>query len=125
LRDVFGVVRDRSVDKDIGVVENCLIPEPTMEGFRFPDPLDHRFFDNIERKLATYSNFFRVFELGFSLYERAWTLRGMENLMIDMIEEPEFVHDLFTAIADYNLAQVEEALKYDIDAVYFGDDRGQ
>jgi uroporphyrinogen decarboxylase len=28
-------------------------------------------------------------------------------------------------IADYNIAQVKEALKYDIDAVYFGDDWGQ
>ena len=124
-QDVFGVIWDRSVDKDIGVVENCLIPEPTMEGFEFPDPLDPRFFANIEEKLATYSDCFRVFELGFSLYERAWTLRGMENLMIDMIEEPEFVHELLTAIADYNLAQVEEALKYDIDAVSFGVDCGK
>jgi uroporphyrinogen decarboxylase len=125
VRDVFGVVWDRSIDKDIGMVENCLIPEPTMEGFQFPDPLDKRFFDNINSKLTAYPDCFRVFELGFSLYERAWTLRGMENLMIDMIEEPEFVHELLTAIADYNLAQVKEALKYDIDAVYFGDDWGQ
>ena len=125
LQDVFGVIWDRSVDKDIGVVENCLIPEPTMEGFEFPNPLDKRFFENIEPKLADYSDCFRVFELGFSLYERAWTLRGMENLMIDMIDNPEFVHELLEAIADYNLAQVEEALKYDIDAVYFGDDWGQ
>jgi uroporphyrinogen decarboxylase len=125
LRDVFGVIWDRSVDKDIGVVENCLIPEPVMDGFKFPDPLDPRFFENIESKIAEYPDCFRVFELGFSLYERAWTVRGMENLMIDMIDNPEFVHELMTAIADYNLAQVEEALKYDIDAVYFGDDWGQ
>ena len=125
LRDVFGVIWDRSVDKDIGVVENCLLPNPTLDGFVFPNPLDPRFFENIESKLKTYPDNFRVFELGFSLYERAWTLRGMENLMIDMIEEPEFVHELMTAIADYNLAQVDEALKYDIDAVYFGDDWGQ
>jgi uroporphyrinogen decarboxylase len=124
-QDVFGVIWDRSVDKDIGICENCLLPEPTLEGFEFPDPLDRRFFDNIEPKLDKYSDNFRVFELGFSLYERAWTLRGMENFMVDMIEEPEFVHALLTAIADYNLAQVEAALQYDIDAVYFGDDWGQ
>lgn len=125
VKDVFGVIWDRRVDKDIGVVTNCLIPEPTIEGFKFPDPLDKRFFENIKPKLEKYSDCFRVFELGFSLYERAWTLHGMENVMIDMIEEPEFIHELFTAIADYDLAQVEEALKYDIDAVYFGDDWGQ
>jgi uroporphyrinogen decarboxylase len=66
-----------------------------------------------------------VFQIGFSLYERAWTLRGMENLMMDFIDHPQFVHELLRAIADYNIAQAKEALKYDIDAVYFGDDWGQ
>jgi uroporphyrinogen decarboxylase len=39
---------------------------------------------------------------------------------MDFYDNPGFVHDLFSAIADYNIAQVNEALKYDIDAVYFG-----
>src|ERR1035437_4128751 len=38
VRDVFGVTWDRSVDKDIGVVEGCVLPEPTLENYRFPDP---------------------------------------------------------------------------------------
>ena len=45
--------------------------------------------------------------------------------MIDFYDHPEFVHELLGRIADYNIAQVREALKYDIDAVYFGDDWGQ
>lgn len=125
LRDVFGVVWDRTVDKDIGIVEGCVLPEPTLKGYRFPNPLDRRFFADIPAKIAKFSDRFRVFYVGFSLFERAWTLRGMENLMLDFIENPGFVHELLGAIADYNLAQVREALKYDIDAVYFGDDWGQ
>jgi uroporphyrinogen decarboxylase len=45
--------------------------------------------------------------------------------MMDFYENPEFVHSLLETIADYNIAQIQEALKYDIDAVYFGDDWGQ
>lgn len=45
--------------------------------------------------------------------------------MMDFYDAPEFVHELLSAIADYDIAQVTEALKYDIDAVYFGDDWGQ
>jgi uroporphyrinogen decarboxylase len=52
-------------------------------------------------------------------------MRGMENLLMDFYDNPGFVHEFFTAITDYNLAQVEKALEYDIDAVYFGDDWGQ
>lgn len=111
--------------KDIGVVQGEVIAKQDMTGVNFPDPLDPRFFANIEEKIAARSDCFRVFELGFSLYERAWTLRGIENLMIDMMEEPQFVHDLLDAIADYNIAQINEACKYDIDGVYFGDDWGR
>ena len=125
VRDVFGVLWDRSVDKDIGIVKNQVIPEPTLEGISFPDPLDPRFFADIPEKIAKYGDRFRVFQIGFSLYERAWTLRGLQTLMEDFYDNPEFVDQLFNIIADYNIAQVQEALKYDIDAVYFGDDWGQ
>lgn len=124
-RDVFGVVWDRSVDKDIGIVEGLVLPEPTLDGYEFPDPRDNRFFENIPKKIAAYADCFRVFKIGFSLYERAWSLRGMENLMMDFLDGPDFVRQLLRSIADYNIAQIGEALKYDIDGVYLGDDWGQ
>jgi uroporphyrinogen decarboxylase len=124
-RDVFGVVWDRSIDKDIGNVESPVLPEPTLDGYQFPDPLSPRFFDDIPTKIEKYPDCFRVFSIGFSLYERTWTLRGMENLMMDFYDNPDFVHQLMGRIADYNIAQVKRALEFDIDAVYFGDDWGQ
>ena len=125
VQDVFGVVWDRSVDKDIGMVKGCLLTQPTLKGFIWPDPLDPRFFADIPERLSRYGDRFRVFQIGFSLYERAWTLRGMQNLLMDFYDHPTFVRELLEAIADYNIAQIREALKYDIDAVYFGDDWGQ
>jgi uroporphyrinogen decarboxylase len=124
VQDVFGVVWDRNIDKDIGNVKGCVLPEPILKGYHFPDPLDPRFFADIPERIETHGDRFRVFQIGFSLYERAWTLRGWENLMMDFHYHPGFVDDLLNAIADYNIAQIKEALKYDIDAVYFGDDWG-
>ncbi len=125
VRDVFGVVWDRSIDRDIGNVRGTVLPEPTMHDYTFPDPLDQRFFEDIPDRIEQYGDRFRVYSLGFSLYERAWTLRGMENLLMDMVLHPDFVHDLLNRIADYNIAQVRKALTFDIDGVYFGDDWGQ
>jgi len=125
VQDVFGVVWDRSIDKDIGIVRGTVLPEPTLRGYQFPDPLDPRFYADIPGKIGVYGDRFRVFQIGFSLYERAWTMRGMENLMMDFLDHPDFVDELLSAIADYNITQVREALRYDIDAVYFGDDWGQ
>ena len=125
VQDVFGVVWDRSVDKDIGNVRGQVLAQPSLVNYEFPNPVDRRFFADIDGKIARFPDRFRVFQIGFSLYERAWTLRGMEPLMTDFYDHPEFVHELLERIADYNVAQVRAALEYDIDAVYFGDDWGQ
>jgi len=125
VRDSFGVVWDRSIDKDIGVVEFAPLAEPTLAGYTFPDPLLETFFADIPGKIAGRPDCFRVFNIGFSLYERAWTLRGMENLMMDFLDHPDFAHELLRAISDHTIVQVRKALTYDIDAVHFGDDWGQ
>ena len=124
-RDTFGVTWDRGVEKDIGFVEGRVLPEPTLAGYRFPDPHDGRYYEDIPGKLGRYPDRFRLFCIGFSLFERAWTLRGMQELLIDFIEHPAFVNELLDAIADYNIAMVAKACTFDIDAVYFGDDWGQ
>ena len=125
VQDVFGVVWDRSIDKDIGNVAGCVLPDATLLHYHFPDPHDKRFFAEIPERIALYPDRFRVFQIGFSLYERAWSLRGMQNLLMDFYDHPAFVHSLLGAIAEYNIAQIQETVKYDIDAVYFGDDWGQ
>ena len=101
------------------------LPEPTLEGFTFPDAADPRIFGRMAADIAARPDCFRMFSIDFSLFERAWSLRGFENLLMDMVENPEFVHELLDAIADHNIQLVRNALAHDIDAVYFGDDWGQ
>jgi uroporphyrinogen decarboxylase len=124
-RDVFGVVWDRTLDKDIGLPVNTVIEQPSIETVRLPDPHDPRFYADIEPEIDKKPDLFRVFRMRFSLYERAWSMRGMENLLMDFLMYPDFVHALLTSLADYNIAQMKIATEYDIDAVYFGDDWGQ
>lgn len=123
-QDVFGVIWDRTVDHDIGIPRNVVLPDPTLRHYQWPNPVDPRFFADIPGKSERFADRFRVFQIGFSLWERAWAVRGWTNLMLDMHDHPHFVQELLGAIADYNVAQFTEALKYDIDAVYFGDDWG-
>ena len=126
VRDAFGVIWDRSIDKDIGVVKGAVLPDPSLEGCSFPNPAEERFYSDIPIMVSQYPDRFRIFQIGFSLYERAWTLRGgLMNLWMDFYDHPNFVRELLNTIADYNIAQIEIAQAYEIDAVYFGDDWGQ
>lgn len=124
-RDDFGVVWNRTVDKDIGVVDDYLIKRRSLEGYTFPDPHDPGRFQALPAFLAAHSQRFRYVSVSFSLFERAWSLRGMTELMIDMLEAPEFVDELLDALVTFDLGIIEEAVKYDIDGILFGDDWGQ
>jgi len=124
-RDDFGVVWNRTVDKDIGVVEDYLLKRRSLEGYAFPDPHDPGRYEALPAFLAAHANRFRYVSVSFSLFERAWSLRGMTELMIDMLEAPEFVDELLDALVAFDLGIIEEAIKYDIDGILFGDDWGQ
>ncbi|MGD0111836.1 MAG: uroporphyrinogen decarboxylase family protein [Armatimonadota bacterium] len=124
LMDEWGVIWNRTIDKDIGVVENQVLPEASLREFAVPNPAS-------PEVIAAYPGFiernrdrFRMAGMGMSLFERAWSLRGMDNLLVDMLQAPRFVHELLDRILEFNLAQLDLILSRDIDAVHFGDDWG-
>lgn len=45
-----------------------------------------------------------------SLFEPAWALRGMENLLVDMILNPGFVEDLLDAVMNYYMAAIDQVV---------------
>jgi len=124
-QDEFGVVWNRTVDKDIGVVEHPQIQNIEDSDYRFPVPDKWRLRRDIEELLATRKDRFTFMGFGFCMFERAWSLMGMENVLTSMIASPEALDALFDRICDYYVDLVDIALEYDIDGVYFGDDWGQ
>ena len=123
--DQFGVQWDRSIDRDIGNVCNVSVTAETLGDFRFPDPDDATRFECHAQLIAGTPDLFHVTDIGFSLYERAWTLAGMENVLLAMMEDPGFVDNLLDRIVEFNLALIEKACTFSIDAMMFGDDWGQ
>ncbi|NLY17424.1 MAG: uroporphyrinogen decarboxylase [Clostridiaceae bacterium] len=125
-KDDFGVLWNRNgVDKDIGVIEGQVINKPDISTYKFPEVNETEIRKEYENMTKNSEDKFRFGSLGFTLFERAWTLRGMEDLLADMVTEPDFVEDLLDAITDYNLKVIEIGLEYDIDGFHFGDDWGQ
>lgn len=124
-QDEYGVVWNRTVDKDIGVVDGKVLPEPELGDFRTPEIDEKALRSNIERMFGHGSDCATLFAISFSMFERAWTLRGMEDLLIDMVTAPEFVEELLDTICEYNLKLIDIALDYPFDIIHFGDDWGQ
>jgi uroporphyrinogen decarboxylase len=125
VRDKYGVVWDRSIDKDIGTPCDWPIKTPEdLDTYRFPDASDDSLYAGLAEQLAARPGLFRRYSLAMCIFERAWPLRGMENLLMDMLERPEFFERLLDAIVEHHLVLVRKALALDVDCIHFGDDYG-
>jgi uroporphyrinogen decarboxylase len=123
--DEFGVHWDRHVDKDIGVVCNRLVTRDNAATFHFPDPHDPARYDFFDEAIAANRDTAVLVSLGFALFERAWTLAGMENVLMAMVADKLFAHALLDRILEFNLALIEQACAHAVDIFRFGDDWGQ
>ena len=125
--DEFGVTWDTSgVDKSIGVVTDYLLKDADGLAAYIPPPLDEKFYRHIcEDAVAAKGENFLFGSVGYTIFERAWSLCGMENLLCFMISDPEAVDTLFSKLAARNIQKVKIVLEYDFDGILFGDDWGQ
>lgn len=122
--DQFGVRWDRRIDKDIGVVCNILVTGENYKDFPFPDPDDLSRFSIYRSIIEKNRDNFFVVDLSWTLFERSWTLTGMENFLVALVNDKVFAHSLLDRITDWNLRMIDNICSFDIDAVWFGDDWG-
>ena len=123
--DEFGVRWNRSVDIDIGMPIPCLTRE-NFARFAWPDPTAPGRFDALKKARAEKPDQFLIMAMDFSLFERAWSLLGMEEFLSLMALDQPFVGAVLDRIVDFNVRVVELGLAAcpDADGVIFGDDFG-
>ncbi len=124
-RDYFGVIWNKTSDKTLGVVEQSPIQDYDFANYQFPDTDNLPVYDFIREDKIKYPEHFHMISIGFTLFERAWTLIGMEALMIGFYTEQVFIHKLLSRITDYNVQVIKNAAAIGVDCVHFGDDWGQ
>ena len=124
--DDYGCLWNRTgADKDIGVIDEPIMPEPDMALWREPFFPEARLRARFEACLAGKGERFTVANFGFTLFERFWCYCGFENALLFMASDPEFVHEMLDRICEYNLRIIDLMLEYPFDGIYFGDDWGQ
>jgi uroporphyrinogen decarboxylase len=124
--DEFGCVWNRSGGLPHPVAYPLAEDPPDLSHYRFPDPYHPGRFD-ADRKVVE-QNKGKVFifgKLGMAMFERAWSIRGLEQLMMDMISLPDFVEELLDRILyEWNLPIIDQQIALGIDGFYFADDWG-
>lgn len=125
--DDWGVEWLGGGDKPVYPGRNAPIKDLSeLKSFKFPDPHQPGLFDDTKEAIAQADreNNLLVANVYFGVFERAWLLLGIENLLVYMITNPEEMKWLFAKIADFKIAITEQFIKLDVDAILFGDDWG-
>ena len=94
-----------------------------LDRFPWPD-LDqpHRFEGVRERVKELRAQGLAVAAYAGSVFEQAWYLRGLENLMTDLLARPELAHDLFQRAAAFQHHAARQFARAGVDILITGDD---
>lgn len=123
--DMFHVIWDKGVQEgDFGIAIGHPIPDCEIGDYVFPEPDEKLIREKCER-LVQQKDKFTMYIIGFSLFERLWTLHGTFQTLVDFLEEPEFITEVLDKIVEYNCKVVDIVAEYPIDCIFFGDDWGQ
>jgi len=99
-----------------------------LAAYPWPDPDAPGLLDDaasaIARDRASADPHFIVPNFGFCLFERAWSLRGFDTLMLDLGLDQPFVEDLLERIIDIQVRLARRFVAIGVDGGYFGDDYG-
>ena len=123
VKDEFGVVWSTS-DIDRGSPIGPPLREPSLAGCTFPDPAAAYRFEHLAQWCSLNHEHFTIIWVG-DLWERATFLRGMENILLDVAAEPQFVRALLRQLADYILRTMQILFeRFEFDAIALSDDYG-
>ncbi|MCL2139925.1 MAG: hypothetical protein FWH41_10415 [Treponema sp.] len=74
---------------------------------------------------AVNDNIYRIGHWWYWLFERLWSIRGMENALCDFYENGDKIHRLFRALTDFYKTVISRAKnEAKLDAIYTSDDIG-
>jgi uroporphyrinogen decarboxylase len=119
-RDAFGTV---TREGNISHVVHHPLASPSLRGYTWPRPESMDDWHSLARLYKAQPLAYRLCGFGYGLFERSWLMRGMENILVDMISAPEFVDDLLDGITEIHLSAMDLIVRaVPIEAYFGGDD---
>lgn len=115
--------------KNIFHTSHVPLPQPSLNEYELPALLTDEVIAQArqvaEGNAASPDRHFLVAGSGMTFFERAWALRGMENILLDLVANPGFANLLFDRLMEWHMPMIEAfGAIPGVDAIFFGDDFG-
>jgi uroporphyrinogen decarboxylase len=121
VQDDWGVISHRNPHGIPVPKEHPIRDAAELERYRRPEPKpEHLLLLNLARE--RFKGETALFWMMRGIFVRSWHLVGMENLMIGMATDPEFVHRVAEMVLEYNLKQLDMLVEAGLDVLIVEDD---
>ena len=124
-RDGFGSVWS-TAGRPFHLVEPGL-RSPSFDDYQFPAAdvfIDAELGRAAVRTCDANPDSFRVAGFGWGVFERSWNIRGFEEVLLDVISEPDFYEELLDRIIELHLKFIAASVELPVDGIFFSDDWG-
>ncbi len=97
----------------------------SISSYRAPDPNRPELYKNLARLIREYQNeYYIIGRLHTTIFESAWALRGLEQLMLDMVDDPDLADCILEIPYQYHRVVAQKMAAMGVDMIWLGDDVG-
>ncbi len=91
--------------------------------YQFPYQHLEKLFRPMQKLLESSGSFFLGCDVSPCAFEMYWRLRGMENVLVEMVSEPEITREMLSRCVDFSVKLAQEACaRFPLDWLWTGDD---
>jgi uroporphyrinogen decarboxylase len=96
-----------------------------LDEYRPPDPDRTELYEEARRLVAWHGRDYWIVGVTVTtIFETAWALRGLERMLMDLVEDPELAGRLLDIPFRYHLAAAKRLAAIGVDMIWTGDDVG-
>lgn len=115
----FGVGRYTEIS------DHPLADDSAIESYEAPDPYRLELYKDAENMIAKYKQDYWIVGVTVTtIFECAWALRGLDQLLMDFLIDPDLAEAILNIPYNYHLAAAKKLVELGVDMVWTGDDVG-
>ena len=107
------------------IVSHPLANDDAISQYQPPDPNRLELYADSEQVIRDFRGEYWIVGVTVTtIFETAWALRGLEQMLIDMVLNPDLVEQLLDMPYQYHLAAAKKLVAMGVDMIWTGDDVG-
>jgi uroporphyrinogen decarboxylase len=96
-----------------------------LDDYQSPDPNEPEMYVDAQQTIANYKDQYWIVGVTVTtIWETAWALRGLEQLLMDLVINPELANKILDIPFKYHLTAAKKLVELGVDMIWIGDDVG-